>query len=168
MARSAAAPRYSVPSRRIFSAPMRSGRPFAATSSASSSSHDGRRSATKPSKFIAVFYEGRISVATPEGVTLEATLAGVGSRFVAGVIDQLLRWSLLAALVALLAVMEVNLSGGDGLSGAGTVAIIVGIFFVQFGYDVLFEVLASGRTPGKRWTGLRVVKKGGTPIGFLA
>jgi uncharacterized RDD family membrane protein YckC len=115
-----------------------------------------------------VFYEDRISVATPEGVTLEATLAGVGSRFVAGVIDQLLRWSLLAALVALLAVVEVNLSGGDGLSGAGTVAVIVGIFFVQFGYDVLFEVLASGRTPGKRWTGLRVVKKGGTPIGFLA
>jgi uncharacterized RDD family membrane protein YckC len=114
-----------------------------------------------------VFYEDRISVATPEGVTLEATLAGVGSRFVAGVIDQLLRWSLLAALVALLAVLEVNLSG-DGLSGAGTVVIIVGIFFVQFGYDVLFEMLASGRTPGKRWTGLRVVKKGGTPIGFLA
>ena len=115
-----------------------------------------------------VFYEDRISVATPEGVTLEATLAGVGSRFVAGVIDQLLRWSLLLALVALMAMMEVNLSGGDGLSGAGTAAVIVAIFFVQFGYDVLFEVLASGRTPGKRWTGLRVVKKGGTPIGFLA
>jgi uncharacterized RDD family membrane protein YckC len=115
-----------------------------------------------------VFYEDRISVATPEGVTLEVTLAGVGSRFVAGVIDQLLRWSLLAALVALMAVLEVNLSGADGLSGAGTVAVIVAIFFVQFGYDVLFEMLASGRTPGKRWTGLRVVKMGGTPIGFLA
>ncbi len=48
------------------------------------------------------------------------------------------------------------------------VAIIIGVFFVQFGYDVLFETLASGRTPGKRWTGLRVVKKGGTPVGFVA
>lgn len=114
-----------------------------------------------------MFYEDRISVATPEGVTLEVTLAGVGSRFVAGVIDQLLRWSLLLALITLLAILGDGL-GDDGLSGAGTVAIIVAIFFVQFGYDVLFEVLASGRTPGKRWTGLRVVKKGGTPIGFLA
>ena len=114
-----------------------------------------------------MFYEDRISVATPEGVTLEVTLAGVGSRFVAGVIDQVLRWSLLLALITLLAILGDGL-GDDGLSGAGTVAIIVAIFFVQFGYDVLFEVLASGRTPGKRWTGLRVVKKGGTPIGFLA
>ena len=31
-----------------------------------------------------------------------------------------------------------------------------------------FEVLASGRTPGKRWRGLRVVRDGGQPIGFLA
>jgi uncharacterized RDD family membrane protein YckC len=114
-----------------------------------------------------VFYEDRISVATPEGVTLEVTLAGVGSRFVAGVIDQLLRWSLLLALVALLAILGESLGGG-GLSGAGVVAIIVAVFLVQFGYDVVFETLASGRTPGKRWTGLRVVKKGGTPVGFLA
>ena len=115
-----------------------------------------------------MFYEDRISLATPEGVTLEVTLAGVGSRFVAGIIDQLLRWSVLLALVTLLAILEVSVGEEDGLSGAGMVAIIVAIFFVQFGYDVLFEVLASGRTPGKRWTGLRVVKKGGTPVGFLA
>ena len=114
-----------------------------------------------------MFYEDRISVATPEGVTLEVTLAGVGSRFVAGVIDQVLRWSLLLALVALMAVLQEDFSS-EGFSGAGTVVLIVAIFFVQFGYDVLFETLASGRTPGKRWTGLRVVKKGGTPVGFLA
>jgi uncharacterized RDD family membrane protein YckC len=113
-----------------------------------------------------VFYEDRISVATPEGVTLEVTLAGVGSRFVAGVIDQLLRWSVLLALGILLAILEGGF--GNGFSGAGVVAVIVGAFLVQFGYDVLFETLASGRTPGKRWTGLRVVKKGGTPVGFLA
>ena len=114
-----------------------------------------------------MFYEDRISVATPEGVTLEVTLAGVGSRFAAGVIDQLLRWSVLLALVTLLAVLQEGISD-DGISGTGVVTIIVAVFLVQFGYDVLFETLASGRTPGKRWTGLRVVKKGGTPVGFLA
>jgi uncharacterized RDD family membrane protein YckC len=115
---------------------------------------------------MSVFYEDRISVATPEGVDLEVTLAGVGSRFVAGVIDQLLRWAVLLALVALLAVLEAT-TGGDGFSGAGVVVLIVAIFLVQFGYDVVFETRAAGRTPGKRWTGLRVVKIGGAPVGFV-
>ena len=110
-----------------------------------------------------MFYEDRISVATPEGVTLEVTLAGVGSRLAAGVIDQLLRWSV---LIALLILLEVLRDGGD-LSGVAVAALIVVVFLVQFGYDVLFETLASGRTPGKRWTGLRVVKMGGAPIGFV-
>jgi uncharacterized RDD family membrane protein YckC len=112
-----------------------------------------------------VFYEDRISVATPEGVTLEATLAGVGSRFAAGVIDQLLRWAVLLALFLLLLVVE----GGstDDYSGFAVAALVVAVFLVQFGYDVLFETLAGGRTPGKRWTGLRVVKLGGTPVTFL-
>jgi uncharacterized RDD family membrane protein YckC len=113
-----------------------------------------------------VFYEDRISVATPEGVTLEVTLAGVGSRFAAGVIDQLLRWALLLALVILMGV-----AGGatDALDGGFAVAgLVVAVFLVQFAYDVLFETLASGRTPGKRWTGLRVVKAGGAPVGFVA
>jgi uncharacterized RDD family membrane protein YckC len=115
-----------------------------------------------------VFYEDRISVATPEGVTLEATLAGVGSRFAAALIDQLLR---LAVLLALFFVT--GMVGGSGVAtdlsgGVALAALAVVLFLVQFGYDVLFETLASGRTPGKRWTGLRVVKTGGAPVGFLA
>lgn len=113
-----------------------------------------------------MFYEDRISVATPEGVDLEVTLAGVGSRFVAGLIDQLLRWALLLALGALAAVLHAA-TGGGGFSGAGLAFLIVVIFLVQFGYDILFETRAAGRTPGKRWTGLRVVKIGGAPVGFV-
>ena len=112
-----------------------------------------------------VFYEDRISVATPEGVTLEVALAGVGSRFAAGVLDQLLRFAILAALAVLQGLAGV----GSGTSGGLFLAsILVGLFLVHFAYDVLFETLASGRTPGKRWTGLRVVKLGGAPVGFVA
>ena len=113
-----------------------------------------------------MFYEDRISLATPEGVDLEVTLAGVGSRFVAGVIDQLLRWLLLIAMVILVSVLQEG-STSD-LSGAGVAVLVVAIFLVQFGYDVVFETRAAGRTPGKRWTGLRVVKMGGAPVGFVA
>ena len=112
-----------------------------------------------------MFYEDRISVATPEGVTLEVTLAGLGSRFAAGLIDQLLRSVVLLALVIL---FTFGGDRGDTAGGLLVALMFVAIFGVQFAYDVLFETLASGRTPGKRWTGLRVVKMGGAPVGFLA
>jgi hypothetical protein len=50
-------------------------------------------------------------------------------------------------------------------SARGAFAIV--FFLVFFGYDVLFEVRSRGRTPGKRWTGLRVVRTGGRPITFV-
>ena len=112
-----------------------------------------------------MFYEDRISVATPEGVTLEATLAGVGSRFAAALIDQVLRVALLIALLILQEVVDGDRSTSSGVFLA---TLLTAMFLVQFAYDVLFETLASGRTPGKRWTGLRVVKLGGAPVGFLA
>ncbi len=112
-----------------------------------------------------MFYEDRISVATPEGVTLEVTLAGVGSRFAAAVIDQLLRLAVIGALAVLVGTFGAGLGTSGGVLFA---SVVVAIFLVQFGYDVLFETLASGRTPGKRWTGLRVVRTGGAPVGFVA
>jgi uncharacterized RDD family membrane protein YckC len=114
-----------------------------------------------------MYYEDRISVATPEGVTLEATLAGVGSRLAAGVIDQILRWIVIIAAIVLMEVLGEG-SMDDTTSGLAVAALLVVVFLVQFAYDVLFETLGSGRTPGKRWTGLRVVKLGGAPVGFLA
>ena len=112
-----------------------------------------------------MFYEDRISVATPEGVTLEATLAGVGSRFAAALIDQVLRVALLIALLILQEVVDGDRSTSSGVFLA---TLLTAMFLVQFAYDVLFETLASGRTPGKRWTGLRVVRLGGAPVGFVA
>lgn len=112
-----------------------------------------------------MLYEDRISVPTPEGVTLEVTLAGVGSRFAAGLVDQLLRSALLVGLVLPVPLLTEGRSTPGGLVLA---AVLVAVFLVQLAYDVLFETLASGRTPGKRWTGLRVVRMGGAPVGFLA
>jgi uncharacterized RDD family membrane protein YckC len=109
-------------------------------------------------------YEDRLIITTPEGVELSLTLAGVGSRFVAASIDALIEAGLLVALALL-----VFLTGGFGTGANGAAAIYGVAAFVTFwGYDVAFEVLASGRTPGKRWNGLRVVRDGGQPIGLLA
>jgi len=103
-------------------------------------------------------------MATPEGVTLEVTLAGVGSRFGAGLIDQLLRSAVLLALVIPAALIG---DSRDTPAGVLLALLFVALFLVQFAYDVLFETLGAGRTPGKRWMGLRVVKAGGGPVGFV-
>jgi uncharacterized RDD family membrane protein YckC len=53
--------------------------------------------------------------------------------------------------------------GGGGFVLAGLVILEFAVIFV---YDVLFEVLASGRTPGKRAAGIRVVGLRGQPVNF--
>jgi uncharacterized RDD family membrane protein YckC len=105
-----------------------------------------------------VRYEDVISIDTPEGVPLELTLAGVGSRFLAAIVDTTIQFATL-----LLIVLFVSLAGSSGpVTAAGTIL----AFLVFLGYDILFETKASGRTPGKRLTGLRVVRRGGGPVGF--
>jgi uncharacterized RDD family membrane protein YckC len=101
-----------------------------------------------------VTFEDRLAIATPEGVELELTLAGIGSRFIAGAIDFTIQVLVISALALLL----------RPAGGAGVAIFSSAMFAVIFFYDVLFEVLGRGKTPGKRWTGLRVVRSGGRPI----
>lgn len=112
-------------------------------------------------------YEDRISIATPEGVDLEVTLAGLGSRFVAFLIDSAIQWSVLLAVLLVGAVAVGSAEDGDAAGIAFGIALLLAFFLLQFGYPVLFETLGSGRTPGKRWTGLRVVKVGGATVTFM-
>jgi len=107
-------------------------------------------------------YEERTRIATPEGVELELVLAGLASRFIAELIDSALLLLLLATLIAL-AVLA------GGAAGFVLVSIAVGgALLISVAYNVAFEVLAGGRTPGKRWNGLRVVMAGGGPVGLRA
>jgi uncharacterized RDD family membrane protein YckC len=108
-----------------------------------------------------VDYEDRITIATPEGVDLELTLAGVGSRFTSALVDLAIQLALLAAFAVLF--LWVDPVGG----GVGTAIFTVLGFLLFAGYDIVFEVYASGRTPGKRLNGLRVVRDDGSPVAFL-
>lgn len=91
---------------------------------------------------------------------LDYTLAGIGSRFIAGTIDLVLKLVVLGAVLVVVIAITTGTIGVIILSIAG--------FLLFFGYDIAFEVWGSGRTPGKRWNGLRVVMAGGRPIGFPA
>lgn len=105
--------------------------------------------------------EDRVTIATPEGVELEVQLAGLGSRFIAGITDLIIQVVLLILLVVLTGVI----SGGGHLDIA---AFVIGVFLLWFGYPIGFEVLARGRTPGKRFTHLRVVREGGSAVDLPA
>jgi uncharacterized RDD family membrane protein YckC len=107
-------------------------------------------------------YDDRISIPTPEGIELELVLAGLGSRLVAALIDFVIKGAVLLALSVIGGAV-----GGDK-GGFFAAFVIVASFLVFFGYDVAFETLAAGRTPGKRVAGLRVVRLGGEPVGFVA
>jgi uncharacterized RDD family membrane protein YckC len=106
-------------------------------------------------------FEDTMTITTPEGIDLHLALAGVGSRFSAALVDLLIQGLLWLGITVLFSALGI-------LSGWGLFAYTIIVFVVVFAYDILFEVLASGRTPGKRLNGLRVVRVGGFPIGFLA
>lgn len=121
---------------------------------------------------MSVRYEDRISIATPEGIDLELSLAGIGSRFVAALIDTLIQGAMFLALGAIAALAGMGGEGIAGLDGGLAAGIALAVFFagilaVFLGYPIAFETWSSGRTPGKRWTGLRVVRSGGAPVSFL-
>jgi uncharacterized RDD family membrane protein YckC len=96
---------------------------------------------------------------TPEAVQLRADVAGLGSRFIALVVDGLFQ-----ALV-LVPVLIGFLSGGL-VGTAETVAFSILVFAILWLYHPLFEWLWAGRTPGKRAQGIRVVRTNGQPVGF--
>ena len=104
-------------------------------------------------------YEDHLTLATPEGVSLDLTLAGLGSRAIAGCIDLVLK----ALLVGLLLIVLLALMGI-----AAAFAIVPAIGMTMLVYDVLFETLAGGRTPGKRMSGLRGVRASGRPVDLTA
>ena len=100
-------------------------------------------------------YEDRITIPTPEGVSLELTLAGLGSRAVAGVLDLTFK----GLFVGLLLIVLLGVLGVEGVA-----VIVPAAALVMLAYDVAFEAFAGGRTPGKRMSGLRVVRASGRPV----
>jgi uncharacterized RDD family membrane protein YckC len=104
--------------------------------------------------------DDRLELISPEGVVLDFTLGGLGSRFTAAVLDALLQFALIGALLVIAAVT------GQGHGAFLGALAIVGLFVVLIGYHVAFEILNHGRTPGKRAMGLRVTNVDGRPVRF--
>ncbi len=111
----------------------------------------------------------KLIIETPEQTSIEFPLAGIGSRFLAILIDSLVQSAVVSLLFLILVVLGFSL--GDvtlnRFSSADVWLIATGIFFyflLMYGYFILFEAAWNGQTPGKRLTHIRVIKDSGQPI----
>ena len=110
-----------------------------------------------------------VDIETPELVTFSYTVAGVGSRVAAALLDYLLCLLLFIGVIVGLAYLGAGrmVARTSTSSEAWAIAIVVlGQFFILWGYYVLWEGLADGQTPGKRLMRLRVVSDGGYSVSF--
>ncbi len=112
-----------------------------------------------------------VAIETPEHIVFRHRIAGPARRMVAYLLDLMLCYGAVGALVAMLVGLVLGAAGSsDALEatlkvGAGVILLVM--FAVQWVYFVVLEAL-RGTTPGKMAMGLRVVTTSGRPIGFTA
>ena len=94
---------------------------------------------------------------TPEAVMLEADLAGLGSRFMAALLDAVIQFG--AVLIAGLVLAATQ-------SETALVVNLVTGFLVIFGYPIVLETATRGKTVGKMAARIRVVRTDGQPVTF--
>ncbi len=121
--------------------------------------------------------ERSVDISTGESVAFSYELAGLGSRFIAVALDFTIQILVALGVFLFFAWLAYRLPNAPAvkLTTATKVAtaILQGIlvfaaFLLFFGYFIFFEWLFEGRTPGKRLTGLRVVRDGGFPLDFTS
>ncbi|MDF2630064.1 MAG: hypothetical protein K0R39_3895 [Symbiobacteriaceae bacterium] len=112
-------------------------------------------------------------VDTPESVDLALEPAGLGTRFLAILVDALIQWG--ATVLLLLIVFPMTAVGtalnpfGNraALDGVLLTILLLGIGFLFFLYKLVLEAFWNGQTVGKRVVGIRVIKANGLPVDFL-
>lgn len=100
-------------------------------------------------------------VATPERVSFDYQVAGLGTRAIAQLLDLL--------IIAAILVAVAFAAGAFAAAGSNTAAYLVGLmgsFVALFGYFWVSEALWSGQTIGKRVFHLRAVGDRGEPMTF--
>ena len=115
-----------------------------------------------------------ILVVTPENIEIEYELGGIGTRFLANLIDTAIQSITLIAVVIifniLLGILGIITTPAakavlDFLQGITSGLAAIAAFLIMWGYYIYFEIAWNGQTPGKRQMGLRVLRHGGYPIG---
>lgn len=106
----------------------------------------------------------QVTIRTPESVVLDIPVAGIGSRFLAVLLDSLV--IILLDLALLLAVVAIiGPASHPGVAGPLLIVLVVVASLVPLAYYVVWELGSGGRSLGKVACGLRVVRLDGVPVG---
>jgi uncharacterized RDD family membrane protein YckC len=112
--------------------------------------------------------DDQLTISTPEQVAFHYEVAGIGSRFLASLLDHLIlilfQLFIFWALGLLVSVARV----GSGVADLALALVAIIYFLLFWGYFALFEIVWNGQTPGKRSGRLRVIRADGQPAGALA
>jgi uncharacterized RDD family membrane protein YckC len=112
--------------------------------------------------------DDRYTVDTPENIEFAYDIAGIGSRFLAAIIDTLVIGAALLILGLLVSVVSANTDFTPTTSSSVAAAIgAILSFLILWGYYIVFELVWNGQSIGKRAIGLRVVREGGQPVTFV-
>jgi len=110
----------------------------------------------------------QLSIDTPELVAIDLPLAGIGSRFVALLVDYLIWLVGFGAAVFLFLLIDPSFSKFSKLGEKWATALFIFIpFLLYWGYFTLFEAYWKGRTPGKWVAKIRVIQVSGRGIGLF-
>src|SRR6476619_4239089 len=115
----------------------------------------------------------QLTISTPEQVAFHYEMAGIGSRFVASLLDHLIigvaLFLVYCALFSLMGTASLAAVGGAEEASAGAywviAALVIITFLIFWGYFMIFEIVWHGQTPGKRAGRLRVLRRSGQPVG---
>lgn len=125
-----------------------------------------------PSSGTASSLDVTLGVETPEQIVLSYSIAGIGSRGAAALIDTAICFAALIvlAIAGAVAASYAGLRLGTVSPSIAWVmaAYVIAQFVVTWGYYVIFEGVWDGQTPGKRIMRLRVVRDGGFSVTFAA
>jgi uncharacterized RDD family membrane protein YckC len=111
-----------------------------------------------------------VRVETPEHIDFDLEVAGLGNRFVAQLIDWLIKGLVIAGLLIVVGIFAAALNdgrSGSWLDSASNLFLAIMLLLMYAGffiYDIYFEGYGNGQTPGKRIMGIRVVRDTGGPI----
>jgi len=95
-------------------------------------------------------------------------LAGIGSRFIAVLVDTLIWGAGTVAVSLLFWFLLPGIGAFSRVSAQWAVALYVFLVFVlNWGYFTCFEAFWNGQTPGKRMAKIRVIQQSGRAIGLF-
>ncbi|RST61086.1 RDD family protein [Siminovitchia terrae] len=111
----------------------------------------------------------QVGVKTPEFVSIQFQLAGLGSRMAAYMLD----WLILGVMNVIIIIIPLILliDGNpfyDDITSIVMAILIIALFVLNWGYFIFMEFYFGGKTIGKRVLGIRVIQDNGHSLTLLS